>query len=270
MAAMLPAFALTACDDISEADRLIGVPAPVVARTVLVEEFSGQDCVNCPNAAVRLHDMVQQYGEDHFVVVTIHGGVMTWNTNMFGKFGLGNDYADKLDEANGKQSVKPYMVVDRTSGVLNDVEKWGTALGSAVAKTTPLTLDLSTAYNEQSGEYTITVTGQAGEEVNGLLYVWLTESNIKAPQITASGKHDPEYVHNHILRRSVAINKDNNGEAGEPVNVKWDEPLTKTRTLKADEINGKYVAENCHVVAFVCNAAGVLQTVTTSLVPAAE
>lgn len=265
MAAMLPAFALTACDDISEADRLIEVPAPVVARTVLVEEFSGQECVNCPNAAATLHDLVQQYGEDNFVVVTIHGGVMTWNTNTFGALGLGNDYADKLDEANGKPVSKPYMVVDRSGGTHNDVSKWGTVLSTAVAKTTPLTLSVSTAYDEQEGEYTVTVTGTAGDNVSGSLLVWLTESNVKAPQITVTGGYDQNYIHNHILRRSI------NGDNGEDFVVAWEsgssQPVTKTCKLKASDISGKYVAENCHVVAFVYNNSGVLQAATTSLVP---
>lgn len=263
-------FTMASCDDIKESERLIEVPAPVVARTVLVEEFSGQACVNCPVAAQRLHDMVSQYGEEHFVVVTIHGGIMTWNRDNpadFGLYGeqcLGSDYAGQLDAANGSPNGKPYMVADRASGVKNDVEKWATVLDDALQRATPLQLEASTAYNDEKDEYTITVTGTADDNVNGKLQVWLTESGITAWQQIKTG-FDLNFVHNNILREAV------NGESGQPFAIKWSadgaSAATSTCTLK---LNSRYKAENCRIVAFVYNQSGVLQTVAVPLVPASE
>ena len=66
---------LTSCENIDESDRLIEVTPTEVSRAVLVEEFSGQFCVNCPYGAAQLHRMEAEYGADSLVVVTIHCGV---------------------------------------------------------------------------------------------------------------------------------------------------------------------------------------------------
>lgn len=50
VAGMALAASLTACDDIKESDRYIEVPAAKVERTVLLEDFTGQNCTNCPAA----------------------------------------------------------------------------------------------------------------------------------------------------------------------------------------------------------------------------
>ena len=40
----------TACDNIPEDDRLIYIKPAAVSRAVLIEDFTGQACVNCPAA----------------------------------------------------------------------------------------------------------------------------------------------------------------------------------------------------------------------------
>ncbi len=41
----------TACDNIDEDDRFIPVERPHSEKTVLIEEFTGARCVNCPDGA---------------------------------------------------------------------------------------------------------------------------------------------------------------------------------------------------------------------------
>ncbi len=42
---------LTGCDSVGSDERLIEVPAATVQRNVLIEDFTGQRCIFCPDAA---------------------------------------------------------------------------------------------------------------------------------------------------------------------------------------------------------------------------
>ena len=43
---------LSSCNSIDEDDRLIYVAPTAVGRCVLIEDFTGQTCLNCPRAAL--------------------------------------------------------------------------------------------------------------------------------------------------------------------------------------------------------------------------
>ena len=53
------------CSQINESERFIVVEPATVTRAVLIEEFTGQRCVNCPNAATEIARLQQSYGEDN-------------------------------------------------------------------------------------------------------------------------------------------------------------------------------------------------------------
>lgn len=52
---MASAMVLGGCDQVDENDRLIELPAVESQRVVLLEEFTGQRCINCPAA----HEVVK-------------------------------------------------------------------------------------------------------------------------------------------------------------------------------------------------------------------
>ena len=58
---------LTACSQIDEGERLIYVEPTEAQRVVLVEDFTGQKCVNCPNATNVLHEILEAYGDANTV-----------------------------------------------------------------------------------------------------------------------------------------------------------------------------------------------------------
>ena len=67
------ALLTASCDNISENDRYIKVEATKAERTVLLEDFTGQNCVNCPAAHRTIEALEQQYGS-HLIAVSIHAG----------------------------------------------------------------------------------------------------------------------------------------------------------------------------------------------------
>ena len=70
MAAMMA----VGCDEVDENDRLIYVKPQAVGRNVLIEDFTGQRCVNCPNASEEIARLQREYGADTVIAVGIHSG----------------------------------------------------------------------------------------------------------------------------------------------------------------------------------------------------
>ena len=65
---------LSSCSNIDENDRFIYVPPVAVGRCVLIEDFTGQTCLNCPRAAETIEKLQEQYGADTVIAVAIHSG----------------------------------------------------------------------------------------------------------------------------------------------------------------------------------------------------
>ena len=80
LAAILMALTLTSCSEIDENERIIYVKPAEVKKHVLIEDFTGQRCVNCPNAATMIEKLQEQYGEDNIIAVGIYGGDFGYTT----------------------------------------------------------------------------------------------------------------------------------------------------------------------------------------------
>ena len=90
----LATLAFVACSHIDEADRLIYVKPAVAQRCVLLEDFTGQRCINCPMANDEIHALQEQYGADTVIAVAIHSGPLGFHTNA--KFvGLSTETGDE-------------------------------------------------------------------------------------------------------------------------------------------------------------------------------
>ncbi len=72
IAALLISFSFMACDKVEapyKEEKEIKVN-----RKVLLEDFTGHKCVNCPNAHDIAHDLQELYGEDNLIVIATHAG----------------------------------------------------------------------------------------------------------------------------------------------------------------------------------------------------
>ena len=68
------ALLLISCDEVSSSKRLIYVEPPEVGRAVLIEDYTGQYCVNCPKASQEIERLLEQYGDTTVIAVAIHSG----------------------------------------------------------------------------------------------------------------------------------------------------------------------------------------------------
>ncbi|MDE6339162.1 MAG: Omp28 family outer membrane lipoprotein [Muribaculaceae bacterium] len=261
-ASLLMGSAFVACDNISYDDRLIPVESAKVERVVLIEDFTGQNCVNCPDAHVIIEGLEEQYG-DAVVAVSIHGGKMalsneytSFDANFIGLANPEGEYYNSLFQILSW----PKGMVNRNGQIL-DYADWSGAVRTELARPADLAIelnaDLLSKTDENTGETTQTIAIDVEllpqADIAGALQVWVLESGIVARQSTTSGRNN-EYVHNNVLRAAV------NGNDGEPVSLKKDMPHSASYSIDV-RYNDKerWDAENLSVVAFVYAADGVHQ-----------
>lgn len=265
-----------ACSDVAEDNRFIYVEPAEVAKRVLIEDFTGQRCVNCPDATAVIEQLMDDYGADNIIAVGLYGGDMGY---LNGKpMPLTCDEAQWYYEyfnITGQPSVK----VDRGNTSLN-LGEWPTYVRDRIQQKAPLSLEVTCNYDEASRNVEITINADivqnvtvdslgnviidSPEVVNGKLQVWLTEDSIVSSQLKYVGKDavmDSEYVHNHVFRASV------NNLAGESFVLNRGETTKRTFTYTVSE---DWKPEDMSVVTFVFNDSGVLQAAKAPLIPKAE
>lgn len=252
-------LSLASCSDIAEDDRLIYVEPIQVSKHVLIEDFTGQGCVHCPDATVAIEALQEQYGADNVIAVGIHSGPFSKNKNGQ-PYPLWTETGDYYYDSWNIES-QPTGVIDRQT-VSSTYQSWGTIVRDALQGTAPIKLDATTSYDEATRTATINVQAKGVEQdITGKLQVWLTEDSIINIQTMGDGHINPNYVHNHVFRTAV------NGRDGEDISIHWDEEKTVTYSAVLDEA---WKAENMSVVAFVYNNNGVQQVIKVPVIPTGD
>lgn len=244
------AMAAASCSNIDEGDRLIYVKPAEVGRAILIEDFTGQRCVNCPTGTEIINGIVDTYGEDYVIAVGIHSGPLGFagNSKTVGLMtDTGNEYYTRWDKEN--KMGQPWVIFNRKTSPDSHYNNWAAMVGTIISEKANLSVKIANAYDAATRTLTTTV-GAFGTNgtVNGKLQVWIVEDGIKALQMMPDGKPNKEYMHNHVFRAAV------NGTWGEEVTVKEGETTTKQYQYVLPEA---WNADNIAVVAFVYNDNGV-------------
>lgn len=237
---------LTACSHIEEGERLIYVKPATVARTVLLEDFTGQRCVNCPKGTEIIEQLQEEYG-DAIIAVGIHGGPLGFmgsNTLVGLATEVGNEYYDHW-----QLEYQPVGLVNR-HGAVNYTD-WATTVRALLAITAPLSMEAQASIQDGKIEISTTITGTDGN-TTGKLQLWVLEDGITAMQLMPDGSANREYVHNHVLRIPV------NGTWGEDFTIQEGETKTTRHTQTLDP---SWNSQQLSIVAFVYNDQGVQQAV---------
>lgn len=241
LSATIVAIAAIACDPVSEDERFIKADDLEVDKKVLVQEFTGQFCPNCPLGHEALNNIAKVVG-DNAVIVSIHAGDMAFEDEELGlKTPDGDVYAKEW----GIQEY-PSAVVNRKS-VMSDRSQWQGAVHSALSTPSSILIDLKAQVED--GKIVI-----ASELSTTLLpaeakyQLWIVEDNIVALQQEGES-YIEDYVHNHVYRASV------NGIGGEAVSITT-EVKSMTHTIPVAK---NWNISNIKVVAFVYTDKDVLQ-----------
>lgn len=240
-------LAMTACSHIDEGDRLIYVKPEAAKRVVLLEDFTGQRCVNCPKGTEVIEQLQQTYGDSTFIAVSIHGGPLGFAGNA-SQTGLATPLGDEYYN-HWQLEYQPVGLVNR-HGAVNYTD-WPKMIREEMAKTAPLELKLAATLTSGQVRVALEAFGTDGD-TTGKLQVWLLEDGITALQLMPDGTANTSYVHNHVLRAAV------NGTWGEDFTIKEGEQKTLTMSMKVED---EWNVRNLSIVAFVYNDQGVQQAV---------
>ena len=219
-------------------------------QNVLLEDYTGHTCVNCPTAAVIAHELKELYGE-HLIIIAVHAG-------SFAKPHPGiyeNDYRTET----GNVWNTYFKVQDYPTGTINRVpnesgsyvvtyEKWGDMVSKELKKEPKAEISIANTFS--SGNLITTISTKFLEEMESTysLYVGITEDSIISAQknFNENVGDTPEikdYVFMHMLRGSV------NGDWGEDIfgaSIEVGKSYSKTYQYT---ITGN--PDNSHVVAYV-------------------
>lgn len=259
-------LSFAACDNIDEADRLIyvepelpKVDTTAYPRCILVEEFSGQFCVNCPEGAKTLHEIQDAYGADTVIVATIHAGSLALKEGEVpGWIGLANPIGEKFYESVGKPSL-PAAVINRQTSAIGRLN-WLGEINKALNIPAFVKLSIDRQYDAATRQLNITVKADANADFNGNLHVWLTEDNIEAYQDYPT-TYDEKYIHNNIFRTSLTAEPISGDAISLSIDTETPSEYQYNVTLRED-----YKFENMSIIAFVDNANGVAQATRIKLV----
>ena len=245
---------LTACSHVASDDRFIELPKVEAKRVVLIEDFTGQDCVNCPNAHETIDGLIEQYG-DNVVPVSIHAGQLSIpDTKPLGLATEEGEYYAK--QAN--VTIYPSGLVDRL-GTPSTPNEWPTLVYNDIQVPSLFDLDLN-AYCE-NGIIKVKAEMTANLESDVILQLWVVESSIVAMQKTLdTGTYKFDYVHNNVFRACV------NGLDGQPVSLV---SLVKQTSESEIALNERWKTENLAIVGFLYTPElGVLQAARCNVKPA--
>ena len=233
--------------------------APVVPalgdRKVLVEEFTGVRCVNCPAGASELENLKGIYGE-RLVIVSIHAGDFA-PPFTDSRFDFRTAEGDALEKRLGAPLGYPTAVVNRKkftgqTGLQVGRSQWAGLIAAESNAESPVSFSFEKTYNTTTRQVQMTIKAVENTKdalKNVVFSAIITEDNIVDTQETPSGKQG-NYKHRHIFRAfaadEVAINPSGLSAATYSFNA----------TLKAN-----WVVGNCTVVLILSQKNGVTKDV---------
>ena len=233
-------------EEIPYDERYEELPSVEVRRNILLEDFTGQFCSNCPEAHQVISDLQELYGK-HVIAVAIHAGhfgiAEGSNPNFVGLMQPeGNTYATHWGI-----DAYPMGIINRTSGLLKHTE-WAAYSRQALTKEPQAAIALDAKIANDS--IIIRTELHSANNISGKLQLWITESNITAVQQNG-GTLSPSYTHHHVYRAEV------NGLWGEDITL---EASTATIRNHSIALRTNWNTENLSVVAFIyTDADGVLE-----------
>ena len=242
------------CDNISEDDRYIKEEKPVIdnPRNLLIMEFTGNNCANCPTGAAIVEQIKEEEEPGRVISVGLHpeGNHYTDPVPSIHTPSKRQDLRCKAATAmydyyrpNGFPSAIFNGLKSSMSGSTGD---WKQRASEALAKSSVVTLSATCEYQADTRNLTVDYSVEFLDYVYSKLNVtvWLVENKIMGTQTMPDGKMNLNYEHNHVLRASL------NGDWGEEIGSSFLEGDFKegqaSITLQED-----WVAENCDVVVFV-------------------
>jgi thiol-disulfide isomerase/thioredoxin len=240
--AQLDTFFISNSDSISE-------------KQVLLEEFTGHRCVNCPEAAKLAHELAEEL--DHkLIIYTIHAGNLAevQNNNVFNtdlRSSVGNQLYDHFNTF----FAVPLALINRNpfNGLrLIFKDNWAAAVNEELQKPAQVKMKLSNAFYPNFNVVLVDIESEflAPADDRFKLAVIIVEDSIVSPQLNNNPDIGPDtlfnYNHRNVLRDAV------NSTYGEFIGN--DGYVTQGEIYQNQyiyTISEDWVSKNCRIIAYV-------------------
>jgi hypothetical protein len=186
-------------------------------RKVLIEEFTGHTCTNCPQGAAELENLITTYG-NQIVPMGIHsdatfcdprvqsdgspaqyiGGVAAYTTDF--RTADGDEYRNTFN-VNG---IPKGFVSRRSNGTPFGFGQWESEFQAIQNDVPAISIGLSTLYNDSSRtvKTIVNTTWLTSSPGDYKLQIQLVEDSLVDWQLN-DGVDVPDYTHRHVFRGSI-------------------------------------------------------------------
>ena len=213
-------------------------------KMVLIKDFTGARCVNCPAAAEYAHNLQHQLDEDHIFIMSVHAGFLAQPMGQFPNF-----LTDEGTEWYNNHDSNPLFTVDHvalTDGNSLKVEQIDTPVVTALDEEQSFEIVIGRQFDPTSRQLQVNIQAVSLTDRDGHFFITacLVEDNIVGWQIIPGGT-DKEYVFHNVFRGTL---NGAYGESFEDHHVDSDDTFSFSYNT---EINADYNADECYMVVYV-------------------
>ena len=213
-------------------------------KTVLIKDFTGARCVNCPAAAEHAHNLQHQLDEDHIFIMSVHAGYLAQPLGSFPDF-----LTDEGTEWYNNNNSNPLFTVDHvalTEGNTLNETQIDAPVTAALEEEQTFEIVVGPNYDETNRQLKVDVQAIALDDLDGHFFitVCLVEDHIIGWQ-TIPGGVDKEYDFRNVFRGTL------NGAYGtsfEDLHVDANDTFHFSYTT---EIDAGYNADECYLMVYV-------------------
>ena len=177
-------------------------------RKILLEEFTGHTCTNCPPAAVTIHTLQDQH-PGRIIAIAIHSGgfafpsAPTYTANF--QSTTGDNYATTFNIDHN-----PVGLINRKgypNSIMKEVGQWSGIIEDSLLPLPPdADLKITNTYNSSTRILNGSVTCKFLTSMNGTykIVLLITEDSIVNAQKFPGNIDSLNYVHRHVLRGAIS------------------------------------------------------------------
>jgi hypothetical protein len=261
----------TSCDYITEPWQTGEPPEPgdtnKVMRNVLIDDFTGHRCTNCPRASeqIKLMETLPQF-EGRVIAVAIHTGFFAEPRATPYEADYRTQEGDDLNNFFQIPPTLPTGMVNRidypSAHVINYGE-WINVANTFLDEEASIDIQPSVNYTEADSTFAVNVDLVHMKDISSLstkIVVLVTEDKIVSAQ-KDGGDTDLDYEHNHMLRNAT------NSVFGEDVDFSGAAVGDTVKYSTTGKLRDVSVPDNCHLVIYVYDATSqeILQVVQANL-----
>ena len=211
---------------------------------MLIKDFTGARCVNCPAAAEHAHNLQHQLDEDHIFIMSVHAGYLAQPLGSFPDF-----LTDEGTEWYNNNNSNPLFTVDHvalTEGNTLNETQIDAPVTAALEEEQTFEIVVGPNYDETNRQLKVDVQAIALDDLDGHFFitVCLVEDHIIGWQ-TIPGGVDKEYDFRNVFRGTL------NGAYGtsfEDLHVDANDTFHFSYTT---EIDADYNADECYLMVYV-------------------